>query len=197
MSTQSGSWASQEDRLYPGRDLGIPAGPPLPGQGAGHPRRTVSTQSGSWASQRNASTRAGIWAAQEDHFYWGRELGIPGGLPLPSQGAGHPRKTASTQAGIWASQEDRLYPGRELGIPGGQPLPSQGAGHPRRTASTWSPGAVAGRQVLGCADSGAGQGLPPDIGAACKPQLGDLPRESVPGFVEFPIRLMTGGSSSK
>ena len=166
------------------RELGIPAGPPLPGQGAGHPRKTASTQSGSWASQ-------------QDRVYPVRELGIPGGPPLPEQGAGHPRKTASTQAGIWASQEDRLYPGRELGIPGGPPLPSQGAGHPRRTASTWSPGAVAGRQVLGCADSGAGQGLPPDIGAACKPQLGDLPRESVPGFVEFPIRLMTGGSSSK
>ena len=127
----------------------------------------------------------------------GRELGIPAGLPLPGQGAGHPRRTASTWSGSWASQEDRVYLVRELGIPGGPPLPSQGAGHPRRTASTWSPGAVAGRQVLGCADSGAGWGLPPDIGAACKPQLGDLPRESVPGFVGFPIRLMTGGSSSK
>ena len=55
-----------------GRELGIPAGPPLPGQGAGHPRRTVSTWSGSWASQ-------------EDRLYPVRELGIPGGLHLPGR----------------------------------------------------------------------------------------------------------------
>ena len=106
-----------------GRELGIPAGPPLPGQGAGHPRKTASTQSGSCASQ-------------EDRLYPGRELGIPGGPPLPGQGAGHPRRTASTQSGSWASQEDSLYPVRELGIPGRPPLPRQGSGHPRRTAST-------------------------------------------------------------
>mgnify|MGYP007134232828 CR=1 FL=1 len=103
----------------------------------------------------------------------------------------------STQSGSWASQQDHVYPVRELGIPAGLPVYGQGAGHPSRTASTGSPGAVAGRQVLGDADSGASQGLLPDAGAACKPQLEDLPCKSASGFVGFPIRLMSGGGSSK
>ena len=140
-----------------GGELGIPAGPCLPSQGAGHPSKTMSTQSGSWASQ-------------QDCLYMVRELGIPAGC---------------------------LYLVREPGIPAGLPVYGQGAGHPSRTASTGSPGAVAGRQVLGDADSGASQGLLPDAGAACKPQLEDLPCKSASGFVGFPIRLMSGGGSSK
>ena len=117
--------------------------------------------------------------------------------PAPeSSSAGHPH-TCSGLVGSWASQQDHVYPVRELGIPAGLPVYGQGAGHPSRTASTGSPGAVAGRQVLGDADSGASQGLLPDAGAACKPQLEDLPCKSASGFVGFPIRLMSGGGSSK
>ena len=116
-----GSWASQQNHVYPVRELGIPAGLPLPSQGAGHPSRTVCTWSGSWASQQDVSTRSGSWASQQDHLYPVRELGIPAGclyqvrelgIPagcLPSQGAGHPSRTACIWSGSWASQQDRIY----------------------------------------------------------------------------------------
>ena len=78
-----GSWASQQDHVYPVRELGIPARPCLPSQGAGHPSRTACIWSGSWASQQDVSTWSGSRAYQQDCLYMVRELGIPAGPRLP------------------------------------------------------------------------------------------------------------------
>ena len=116
----------------------------------------------------------------------------PGMSSELSENGGPCSRTVSCRAPPHLQQVDR-----ELGILAGPPLHGQGAGHPSRTTSTGSTGAMAGRQVLGGTDLGAGRGLLPDFGAACKSQLVDLPCESASGFVGFPIRLMSGGGSSK
>ena len=104
-----------------GGELGIPAEPCLPSQGAGHTSRTASTQSGSWASQQDCLYLVRELGIPAGCLYPVRELGIPAGC-LPGQGAGHPSRM-STQSGSWASQQDCLYMVRELGIPAGPHLP--------------------------------------------------------------------------